>query len=89
MRSDSRAAVCIGASSDGRTNRWRLTCPRCGGQFEPPTTMFNRQGLDCPRRLCGAALLADYEAETVRVVRSGETNAGRAAVVASPGRVSC
>lgn len=38
----------LGLSSDGRTNRWRIT-PPCGHKpFEPMTTMFADQHVQCP-----------------------------------------
>ena len=55
----------IGPSSDHRTNRWRITCPRCGHAFEPRTTMFASASLACEGRKCGAELLVDYNAGTV------------------------
>jgi len=57
----------ICASRDGRTNRWRITCPKCGEQFEPLTTRFSTQGLDCPAKKCHAHMLVDYNNETVRL----------------------
>lgn len=62
--------VCIGSSHDGRTNRWRITCPVCETRFEPQTTMFNEQGLECPKPRCQSQLLADYRKEEVTVVKA-------------------
>lgn len=53
----------IGASSDGRTNRWQVTCPACGNQFSPQTTRMSTQELDCPKNKCGASMAAYYNEE--------------------------
>jgi hypothetical protein len=58
----------LGPSSDLRTNRWRITCPTCGSSFEPPTTMFARQVLECTRPKCKSSLSVDYNLGSVRVV---------------------
>lgn len=58
----------IGASHDGRTNRWRITCPSCTKVFEPPTTMFAHTGFDCPK--CGAELGADFNAPLISLRKS-------------------
>lgn len=42
----------IGMSHDQRTNRWRVSCPACGGRFEPQTTMRSTQFLICPAAKC-------------------------------------
>jgi rRNA maturation endonuclease Nob1 len=55
----------LGLSSDLRTNRWRITCPACGKTFEPQTTMFNQQSLQCPSGRCGKQMVADYGREVV------------------------
>lgn len=52
--------VCLGESPDQRTNRWRVTCPHCSKEFEPPTTMHGREILTCPRPKCLKSMLADY-----------------------------
>jgi DNA-directed RNA polymerase subunit RPC12/RpoP len=53
----------IGPSSDRRTNRWEITCLKCGKPFVPATTMFSKDLVECPRQSCGAQMLADYNAE--------------------------
>ena len=58
-------ATCIGLSSDGRTNRWRISC-RCGHQFVPQTTMRSTQTVTCPK--CGTQMLADYNNDTISVL---------------------
>ena len=58
----------LGPSSDLRTNRWRITCPTCGVSFEPPTTMFARQALDCSKLKCKTRLSVDYNLGTVFVI---------------------
>lgn len=55
----------LGPSSDLRTNRWRITCPACAKTFDPQTTMFRQQSLQCPHRRCGKQMIADYERELV------------------------
>ncbi len=57
----------IGTSSDGRTNRWRVTCPNCGRQCEPPTTRLGWQGITCDNRKCLAYLRIDLTAYAERV----------------------
>ena len=53
----------IGLSSDGRTNKWRVT-PGCGHKpFVPPTTMLDVSHVKCPR--CGAEAVAHYNAQTI------------------------
>jgi phage terminase large subunit GpA-like protein len=61
----------IGLSRDNRTQRWLVTCPRCGHVFEPQTTRLSWQDMDCPKTKCGARMMADYNAEppTVKLVR--------------------
>lgn len=54
----------IGPSSDGRTNKWRVTCPLCQAQFEPVTTIKRFQILECPT--CHADLSADWNAPNVQ-----------------------
>lgn len=58
----------LGPSSDGRTNRWRVTCPRCETTFEPETTMFRSQSLECPSGRCKAHLVAQYNDGLVVVI---------------------
>lgn len=48
-----------------------VTCPACGFQFEPQTTMLAVQHLTCPARKCGVDLVANYNAGTVRVAGEG------------------
>ncbi len=57
----------IGLSSDRRTNKWRVTCPNCGKEFVPPTTMLRWQELQCENRKCLAELRADYTEYAERV----------------------
>lgn len=57
----------IGTSSDGRTNKWRITCPACGCEFTPQSTMLRWQHMVCPRIKCSAELHADYKAYAERV----------------------
>ena len=57
----------LGHSSDLRTNRWRITCPRCAKAFEPQTTMFATQVLTCPARQCNASIFVDYNAQAVSI----------------------
>lgn len=57
----------IGHSSDYRTNRWQLTCPRCGHSFSPATTMFARQILHCERAKCNAEIYVDYNDQIVKL----------------------
>jgi hypothetical protein len=47
----------LGPSSDGRTNKWELTC-QCGKVFVPPTTMLARREEQCPK--CGRVRVIDY-----------------------------
>lgn len=58
----------LGLSSDGRTNRWRVTCPACGYPEEPPTTLRACQALTCPA--CQAESVADYNVPIVRLLSS-------------------
>lgn len=57
----------LGLSSDHRTGRWRITCPECGKQFEPVTTMRNYQVVSCPIPKCSAELYIDYGREKVEL----------------------
>lgn len=50
----------IGNSYDGRTNRWRLTCPKCNYTFEPLTTMFALHEESCPK--CQYSEVVNYNA---------------------------
>lgn len=63
----STVPVCIGRSSDGRTNRWRIICPACGAQFVPVTTMFAVQGLECSKPRCQARMTAYYNEDRVEL----------------------
>lgn len=56
-----------GTSADGRTNRWKLTCPNCGQQQYPRTTLMNENTHNCTS--CARLLLCDYRAgvETARI----------------------
>lgn len=56
--------LCLGLSSDHRTNRWRITCPACEKQFEPSTTMFSSHNITCPK--CSTLLLVDYNNDIVK-----------------------
>ena len=53
----------LGLSRDGRTQRWSVTCPKCGHVFEPLTTRLSTQGFECPKAKCSAPLFVDYNAE--------------------------
>ena len=59
-----------GISSDMRTGRWGITCPKCRCIFEPKTTMLSTQELTCPNRKCGAEMIARYNDETVNIVEA-------------------
>ena len=48
---------CIGVSSDWRTNVWRVNCD-CGKWFEPPTTLYSCQNIECPK--CGLTEFVNY-----------------------------
>lgn len=48
----------VGLSSDWRTNKWRVVCKKCGKSYEPNTTMYATQNLECPK--CGIRELVDY-----------------------------
>lgn len=61
--------VALGLSSDLRTNRWRVTCPACKKTFEPSTTMFRQQSLQCPHGRCGKHMVADYNEDKVWLVK--------------------
>jgi phage terminase large subunit GpA-like protein len=64
----------LGLSSDYRTQRWRVVCPKCGHTFSPRTTMLSTQLIDCPKAKCGTVLFANYNAEppTVTVAKNQE-----------------
>ena len=47
----------IGESSDGRANRWRITCKTCKKHQEPQTTLMRYQRIQCA---CGVAETIDY-----------------------------
>ena len=53
----------IGASSDGRTNRWRIDCG-CGNKILPPTTLLASQQFDCDR--CGTTYVANWHEPSVK-----------------------
>lgn len=57
----------LGFSNDGRTNRWSVTCPKCGNSFEPRTTMFRKIELDCQKPKCRAELIADFGAPKITI----------------------
>lgn len=53
----------LGESRDGRTNRWSVE-PPCGhGAFEPRTTRFAKEIVECPK--CGLEIFVGYNARTV------------------------
>lgn len=56
--------VCVGSSSDGRTNKWQVKCPKCNRMNNPVTTRFATQSFECD---CGTKFFADWNAETVKV----------------------
>lgn len=59
----------LGRSSDGRTNRWGVTCPACQRNFEPQTTMFKTQSLECRNARCCARMVAHYNDDFVEIAR--------------------
>ncbi|MBB5143912.1 hypothetical protein HNQ38_002012 [Desulfovibrio intestinalis] len=59
----------LGLSRDGRTNRWKIICA-CSAEILPPTTICATQQVECNK--CGAIISADYNAQTVTLVRDGE-----------------
>jgi DNA-directed RNA polymerase subunit RPC12/RpoP len=48
----------IGPSTDHRTNRWSLTCPKCQKVFVPTTTMMARRDESCPK--CDFRAVVNY-----------------------------
>lgn len=60
----------LGASSDGRTNKWEIICPVCGKKIIPPTTMLREQAISCEAskqcRNAGTQIVIDYNAKTLR-----------------------
>lgn len=68
-------AKCVGSSRDGRTNKWRVTCPSCAKEFIPQTTRLATQWLDCPNTKCKASMLANYNNEPPTVTLEGAPNA--------------
>lgn len=48
----------LGASSDGRTNSWELTCPVCSKPWKPQTTMLSMVRETCPK--CSYCAVVDY-----------------------------
>lgn len=71
----STVAKFIGESRDGRTNRWRVTCPACGHEFEPPTTRLRYQHMNCSKPKCGREMSTDYNAEPPMVKLAGDAPA--------------
>lgn len=67
---DSTKPQYLGHSSDLRTNRWRVICPACSKTFEPATTMFAQQALQCPQGRCSKHMIADYNNDKVWLVVS-------------------
>ena len=59
---------CVGSSYDKRTNAWRITCPKCGKDFNPPTTMLNFQQVECPKSKCKAMFTIDYNDKKIRFI---------------------
>lgn len=57
-----------GPSSDGRTNKWKIQCPKCSYIFEPRTTRFSVQRLTCAR--CLSEMWADYNKEVVTLLET-------------------
>jgi len=53
----------LGLSIDGRTNKWRITCD-CGNTFSPPTTMFSKTTVVCPK--CAVNIFCDFNEEVVK-----------------------
>jgi hypothetical protein len=51
---------CSGSSSDGRTNRWKITCPECGTTNQPVTTMLNFQTIRRKKKSCGMVISINY-----------------------------
>ena len=51
----------LGLSRDRRTNRWRLTCSKCGKKWRPLTTMFAVKVETCPK--CEHEEVVDYNAD--------------------------
>ncbi len=49
-----------GLSRDLRTNRWDVTCIKCGKQFSPETTMLATQLIMCPNPKCKEEELVNY-----------------------------
>lgn len=52
-----------GRSKDGRTNRWNITLS-CGHTFQPWTTMYAQQVVECPK--CLKSAFVDYNKQEVR-----------------------
>lgn len=71
---------CIGASNDGRTSRWRITCPDCGHLFEPQTTYLATQEVECPGKHCGAWMIARYNDDVVELKKPGGTRVAQLAL---------
>ena len=62
IASSTATLICIGGSSDGRTNRWRVTCS-CGNSFIPATTMYARDVVGCPK--CRRRWAVNYNEEKI------------------------
>lgn len=50
----------LGLSRDLRTNRWGVTCIKCGKQFSPETTMLSTQLITCPNLKCKEQEFVNY-----------------------------
>lgn len=48
----------VGLSRDLATNRWSVTCKKCGGNCSPKTTMYRWQTVECTT--CGHEECLDY-----------------------------
>ncbi len=60
MKKQDASIKYLGPTSDYRSNRWRVSC-ECGRSFDPSSTMYARQNIECPR--CGKMYFVDYNAE--------------------------
>ena len=58
----------LGPSSDGRTNRWSIKCPKCGTIFYPTTTMLANRHEQCPRMSCLSEMLVNYNDRSVTLL---------------------
>lgn len=59
----SATVECIGISRDGRTTRWRITCPKCSNKLKPRKAVLPYQVATC--RMCRTELFVDYASEVV------------------------